>query len=166
MWFNTVPRTLAWLDRLSLHVSWITRPYQNTILLLEHYNFHNKLEGLNSPNTNLLLLPFTLLRHISQSSTKIKNVWFYNSTSSYAFMPKCLVKHTGTTSGFWPTISYQLRACRITGYYNTTCYFMASFVHSFFTIRANETLTPPIGSVPIWLCYVKLFLQPRVLSHT
>jgi len=44
--FNTAPWTLTWLHRLSLHVSWITRPCQNKTIRLEHYNFHDKLKRL------------------------------------------------------------------------------------------------------------------------
>jgi len=51
-------------------------------------------------------------------------------------------------------------------------YFMASFIHSFFTIRANETLIPCIGVFPsgcatlYCMLYIKLFLQPLFLPHT
>jgi hypothetical protein len=86
--------TLTWLHRLSVHVSWITWPYQNTILRQEHHDFHSELKGLILPNTNLLRFSFTLLYRIYPCGAEITNVWFYASTSSYTFMAKYLIKHS------------------------------------------------------------------------
>jgi hypothetical protein len=61
------------------------------ILREKHHDFHNKLKALILPNTNLLRFSFTLLHHIYPRSAEIKNVWFYTSTSSYAFMAKYLI---------------------------------------------------------------------------